>query len=196
MGPRRAARHHRENTMNQRRLLVAAALSSWAVAPWAQTVYESKGKDGPIFSDVPSPGASAIELPPPNVVSPPPVAEPSAPAPPAPLAPYRTLRIERPAPQDMVHTNTGAFDIDARVQPPLRPSHRVRVSLDGNLVDTLFRSTRVHLSEADWQSAATGDSEQHVLQMDIVDAQGKVLIESEPVRFYVRHAAVGGRRRR
>ena len=54
--------------------LIAAALAAQATALFAQTVYESKDKAGPVFSDRPSSGATPIELPPPNVVSPPPVA--------------------------------------------------------------------------------------------------------------------------
>jgi len=182
--------------MNERRMLVAAVLSVLTAAPWAQTVYESQGKDGPSFSDVPSPGASAVELPPPNVVSAPPVPKPQPPVPAKALAPYRSLRITAPAAQGMVHTNTGAFDVVAQLQPPLRPGDRVLVRLDGNALQTVFRSTRLHLSEADWQGAAAVDTDEHTLQLAIVDATGQVRIESDAVRFYARREATGGRRGR
>lgn len=183
--------------MNITRMLFVAVLSTAGIAASAQTVYRSTDKAGaPSFSDTPSPGASAVELAAPNVVSTPAI----APQPPAaqaqPLAHYRTLRITQPAQQGMVHTNTGAFDVVAQLQPPLRPGDRVRVSLDGNVLSTAFRSTRLHLSETDWDRAATSDNGEHTLQMAIVDAQDNLLIESEPVRFYARHAAVGGARHR
>jgi hypothetical protein len=163
----------------------------------AQTVYETKDKAGPVFSDRPSPGASAVQLQAPNVVDAPPAPKPPAAASAsAAPAPYKRFVIERPAEQDMVHTNTGAFAISASLSPPLRPSDRVRVLLDGNLVPTIFRSTDIRLSEADWQDAAVSLNGEHTLQLAVVDADGKPAIETAPVRFYARGAAVGGGRRR
>ena len=177
------------------RWIVGVCLLGATLAPWAQTVYESKGKDGPVFSDKPSTGATSVELPPPNVVSAP-AAPPPAPAPSAPARPhYSKLSILMPEAQGMVHTNTGAFDVAARVQPPLRPADRVRVQLDGRLVPTVFRSTKLRLSEADWQATAAGHDGEHVLQLAVVDAQGLVLVESAPVRFFVKRATVGAGRR-
>ena len=164
------------------------------MASLAQTVYESKDKAGPVFSDKPSAGAVPVEVQPPNVVSPPAVKPAPPPAPSAAPA-YRRLVITRPAEQDMVHSNTGEFGISANLSPPLRPNDRVRVLLDGNLVPTVFRSTNLRLSLADWQSAALGSNGEHTLQLAVVDADGKPWIESEPVRFYLRGAAVGGTRR-
>jgi len=177
------------------RWIVITALLATAASAGAQTVYESKGKSGPVFSDKPSSGASAVELSPANVVSVP-AAVPPAPAPSAAARPhYSTLHVVMPEAQGTVHTNTGAFDVEARVQPPLRPADRVRVQLDGRVVPTVFRSTKLHLSEADWQATATGHDGEHVLQMAVVDAQGVVLVESAPVRFFVKRSVAGGRRR-
>lgn len=176
--------------------IIAAVLAAQAAAALAQTVYESKDKAGPVFSDRPSAGAVPVELPPPNVVSPP-VAKPTpdAPAASASAPAYRRLVIQRPAEQDMVHSNNGAFDISASLSPPLRPSDRVRVMIDGTLVPTVFRSTKLHISERDWQSAAVGSNSEHTLQLAVVDGDGKPWIESAPVRFYLRGVAVGGKRR-
>ncbi len=163
----------------------------------AQTIYESKDKGGTVFSDRPSSGASSINLPPANVADAPAVAAP-APAASAASAPrYRTLIIAKPEDQGTVHTNTGAFDIGARLSPPLRPDDRVRVTLDGVVLPTLYRGTSLHISEADWRGAAIGEGNgSHVLQLVVVDAKGVAWIESPPVRFYVHRAAVGGARRR
>jgi hypothetical protein len=179
-----------------RRWMIALALAAHGIAAMAQTVYESKDKAGPVFSDRPSAGASAVELQAPNVVSPPaatpkPVPPPSAAAPP----PYRRFVVARPAEQTTVHTNTGEFGISANLTPPLRPGDRVRVLLDGNLLPGTYRSTQLRISESDWQSAAVGHDGEHTLQLAVVGADGKPWIESEPVRFYVRRAAVGGTRR-
>jgi hypothetical protein len=176
--------------------IIAAVLAAHAAAPMAQTVYESKDKAGPVFSDRPSSGAGPVELPPPNVVSPPAAApKPAAAAASAAAPSYRRLVITRPAEQDMVHSNTGEFSVSANLSPPLRPNDRVRVLLDGNLVPTVFRSTHLRLSMTDWQSAALGSNGEHTLQLAVVDADGKPWIESAPVRFYLRGAAVGGSRR-
>lgn len=178
------------------RWMMVAVLSAHAMAPMAQTVYESQDKSGVVFSDRPSAGASAVELQAPNVVSAPdptprPAAQPKATAPPS----YRRLVIARPAEQATVHTNTGEFGISATASPPLRSSDRVRALLDGNLLPSLYRSTNLRISESDWRAAAVGNDGEHTLQLAIVDADGKPWIESAPVRFYVRHAAVGGARR-
>jgi hypothetical protein len=187
-----------ELRMKHRWIVLSLALSAFGVTAMAQTVYESRDKAGPVFSDTPSPGASAVVLPPPNVVSPPRVtpAAPAAAASAAPAPHYRTLVISQPEPQGTVHSNTGAFDVRARLNPPLRPSDRIGVRLDGNAVPTLFRSTNLRISETDWRSTATGEgNSEHQLQLVVLDAKGAPLIESEPVRFYVRRAAVGGSRR-
>lgn len=95
--------------------ILAAALAAHVASAWAQTVYESKDKAGPVFSDRPSTGAVPVDLPPPNVVSSPAVTPvPDAPAASASAPTYRRLVIQRPAEQDMVHSNNGAFGISAQ----------------------------------------------------------------------------------
>jgi hypothetical protein len=176
------------------RWMIAVALAAQAMAPLAQTVYESKDKAGPVFSDKPSPGAKPLQLEAPNVVSPPAV----TPAPPQPAASapaYRRLVIARPSNQDSVHSNDGAFGISAQLSPPLRPNDRVRVLIDGNLVPTVFRSTSPRITPADWQATALGDRGEHTLQLAVVDANGVPAIESPVVSFYLHRAAVGGGRR-
>jgi hypothetical protein len=176
--------------------ILAAALAAHAASAGAQTVYESKDKAGPVFSDRPSAGAVPVELPPPNVVSTPAVKPvPDAPAPSASAPAYRRLVIQRPAEQDMVHSNNGAFGVSAQLSPPLRPNDRIRVMIDGNLVPTVFRSTDLRISEQDWQATAVGNNSEHTLQLAVVDGNGKPWIESAPVRFYLRGVAVGGKRR-
>lgn len=180
----------------KRHWILAAVLAAYATATLAQTVYESKDKAGPVFSDRPSPGAVPVDVTPQNVISTP---TPKAPPPQAPEgtpAPtYRRLVITRPAEQDMVHSNTGAFGISASLSPPLRPNDRVRVLIDGNLVPTVFRSTNIRITDQDWQAAALGNTGEHTLQLAVVDPDGKPWIQSEPIRFYLRGVAVGGGRR-
>lgn len=175
--------------------ILATLLALHGASALAQTVYESQDKAGPVFSDRPSSGAAPVQVQPPNVVGTPQVRPESPPAPPSAAPAYRRLVIVRPAAQDMVHSNNGAFAISASLSPPLRPNDRVLVQIDGNLVPTVFRSTSIRITEQDWRATATGDSGLHTLQLAVVDAGGRPYIESERVAFYLRGAAVGGGRR-
>lgn len=175
------------------RWMVATALASLSLAPLAQTVYETKDKAGPVFSDKPAQGASAVELPPPNVISMPAAASTPAPSAPPP-APYRDLMILAPEARGSVHSNTGEFDVRARLSPALRGSDRILVSLDGNVLKTRFRGANLHITEADWNAAASGDDSLHTIQLTVVDAKGEPLIASAPVSFYVQRATVSKRR--
>lgn len=177
------------------RWIVTAALAAHCAALMAQTVYESKDKAGPVFSDRPSSGATAVELAAPNVVSVPATATKATAAPASAAPPYRRFVITRPAAQDTVHSNTGEFGVSASLSPPLRTSDRVRVLLDGTLLSSQYRGTNLRISEADWQSAASGSNGEHTLQLLVVDAHGNAWIESAAVQFYLRHAAVGSARR-
>jgi len=177
------------------RCIVALALAAHCVASMAQTtVYESKDKAGTVYSDRPSSAAAPVDLPPPNVIQSQKI-EPAAPPPVTAAPAYRSLAIVSLANEATVHTNTGAFDFSARANPALRANDRMRVMLDGRLLPSSFRSTSLHVSESDWQGAASDESAAHTLQLAIVDKQGTVLIESAPVRFYVHRATVGRQRR-
>ena len=179
-----------------RKIPVSAILLAAVCLPCAaQTVYESKDKSGAtVFSDRPTPGAKAVELAPPNLsvgVKP----QPPGPAPAA-APPYASLAISSPANEDTIHSNTGAFSIRVRNTPALRTAagDRIRVKLDGTLLASSYSSGQVSIRAADWQAAAA-DNAQHTLQAAIIDRSGATLIESAPVRFYVKRATASGARR-
>ena len=65
---------------------------------------------------------------------------------------------------------------------------------DGTLLASSYSSGQVSIRAADWQAAAA-DNAQHTLQAAIVDRSGATLIESAPVRFYVKRATASGARR-
>jgi hypothetical protein len=175
------------------RLALAALLAAGCTLAAAQTpIYESKDKSGPVFSDKPASGATQVDLPPPNVIQtpklPPPSAKPAAAAPP----PYRSLQITSLPDQGTIHTNTGAFELPFQLVPPLRRNagDRVALVLDGRLVNRKFTWSPLHVTAADWGSAAGGD-DVHTLQLAVVDPNGTLLIESATVQFYARRATVG-----
>ncbi|HEX6829206.1 MAG TPA: hypothetical protein VF104_09520 [Burkholderiales bacterium] len=172
--------------------LAVSALAFWcALAAGQGTIYESQDQAGPVFSDQPSPGAREMNLPPQNVIeSPRPrPAEPTAPAPASQTPYYSAVAVSAPANGETIHTNTGAFEIDVQASPDLREGDRLQVKLDGTLLPETYRSTRIQVTEADWQGAATSDV-QHTLQIAITDGQGEVMIESAVTGFYAHRATV------
>ena len=173
-------------------LLMLLAFSS-GFASAQGSIYESKGKDGPVFSDQPSSGARPLELPPLNVIEQAPL-PPQDQMPDAAPAPYSQLTIVSPADGSTIHTNTGAFDMQLQVDPGLRirRGDTLRVKLDGNPLAQGYTALEIHITEADWASAATSDNVQNSLQADIIsNKDGSVLIESAPIRFFAHRAAVG-----
>jgi hypothetical protein len=185
-----------------RRALLACGLGIAVGRLPAQTpVYESRDKQGPVFSDRPMPGAKPVEVGPTNVVPSSPV--PAAASAPDPAAaadappPYRSLVFSSPANQGTVHSNTGAFEVVLRASPGLRSNagDRIQLMLDGTVLPKSYASNRIQLNESDWQAAAAGDGVQHTMQAAIVDASGRVLITSVPIVFYAHRAAVGRRAR-
>jgi len=179
------------------RPLAGLVLSFWGALALGQgAIYESQGQSGPVFSDRPSPGATQVILPPPNVIEPERLA-PAQPATPTPAdqAPlYEKLAIASPANGDTVRTNTGEFDVQVNIVPALRDGDRIQVKFDGTLLQRAFRSTAISLTESDWQLAAAENVE-HTLQAAVVDGTGVVLVESPVVSFYVHRATIQRRRR-
>ena len=154
------------------------------IAVLAQTLYESKDKEGPVFSDTPSPGAQPVDLPPPNVIdTPTPVQQQSQPD----ASGYTSVAILSPQNQGTVHTNTGEFQVNLALNPALQASNAIRISLDGSQLPTLRYTLQFNITSNEWQSAAK-DNVLHQLQVAIVDDSGNVLITADSVQFYVHRA--------
>lgn len=166
----------------------------------AQPVYETRGKDGPVFSDLPSQGrdlpsagARELTLPPLNVGDPLPAAAP-APAAPAEAAavvvPYQSLSVSQPANGGTVHSNTGQIAVQLAIEPALkvRDGNAIVVILDKTPLPATRNTLQFDVSAAEWQMAAV-DSVEHQLQVSVIDRAGKVLITSAPVSFYVHRAS-------
>jgi len=180
------------------RLIAGALIATLCTLAAAQTVYESKDKSGAtVFSDKPSSGAKPMNLPPPNVTQSPPLPK-QGPAPVAAVPAYKTIAVAEPADGGTVHSNTGGFAVTVKISPALRAKagDRIRLSLDGNLLPTAYASRRINLTDADWAAAASANSDaQHTLQAAVVDSTGAVKLESAPVSFFARRAAVRRRAR-
>lgn len=163
-----------------------------ALAQAQTTVYESRDKAGPVFSDRPSAGAAPVEVAPPNVIAAPPPPKVDAPAA-APAPRYRSLAITSITDGGTIRSNSGAFDFKVRAVPALRPGDSLRVVLDGQRLPASFTTPNLHVTEDDWRRIGDTGAADHGLQVAIVDAQGAVVIESVPLRFYLRRATTAKR---
>jgi hypothetical protein len=155
----------------------------------AQPVYESRDRAGPVFSDMPSQGASELALPPINVMDSPQL-PPAAPAPAAaPAVPYTALRIIQPENGGTIHSNTGEFLVQAELAPALRTRQgdAVAVKLDGTLLPNTHTDLSFQITSSEWQMAAK-DNAEHRLEVAVVDRTGNARIISDSVRFYVHRA--------
>jgi hypothetical protein len=182
------------HSLHPRTLTLLLALASLPALAPAQSppVYESHDKSGPVFSDQATPGAAAVNLPPPNVIQTAPVDPATLQPPPPPGPPYSSLAILSPVNGGTVHTNTGAMRVQVQSQPALRNGDRFQLSLDGNLLPAARRGTDLRIRPTDWRADAT-DQTAHTLELAIVDRNGNLLMQAPPVQFYAHRATVGHR---
>ena len=172
--------------MDLRPVFILFCLSAAAAAP-AQEAYRWVDEDGVVhYSDRPREGAEAIQLPAPNVATtrrvPGPAAqrggdEESA-AEPAPG--YTSIEILSPKAEETLWNIEGVLNVSVALQPGLQPGHQVRVYFNGEMQPV--SGTSFQLQEV-WRGV-------HNLQVEVVDATGKLMIRSRPNRFYVQQSTV------
>ena len=92
---------------------------------------------------------------------------------------YNAIAITAPGDDEAVRENAGTVTVVARVDPSLRPGHRVRVLLDGN-PEQEGRQTNFVLTNVDRGT--------HALSAEVVDDTGNVLIVSAPSTFHMLRA--------
>ncbi len=162
-------------------LLLAANMAS-AQSP---TVYKHTTPDGrTIYSDQPSPDATAVALPSPNISDAPPSPPPStAQDQPAPaFKGYSALKITQPQADQSFDDNTGNVQVAVQIQPDLQPGHKLRIMLDGKAQGKASGQTSLSLSNL--------DRGEHQISAEVLDKAGKVLKRSAPVRFNVFRTSV------
>lgn len=171
----------------------------------AQTVYQSRGTNGPVFSDKPQPGAKAVELRPLNVIdstaltgeknAAPPV-QPKAGGEPAgskeAAVAYRSFSIVFPENDGSVVANTAQFEVRVAVEPALRlgEGHAIAVSINGQPVVQRFTATEFTIPPEFWGDQLPPPNQRLQLGAAIVDRNGAVVKEAAPVQFYLRHATL------
>lgn len=173
--------------------------------PWAgleaATVYRSTDAQGNVvFSDQPVGNGERIELKPLTVV---PSPEPATAPTPAgqqsadsatprdgdvaaigPFMPYSTFRILSPQNGQTLPTGRGVnVQVELDIDPDLRDDHRVRLLLDGEVSQSAMHTKVFMLTNL--------DRGEHVLQAELLDADGQVRHRSAPVTLFVQRGNVG-----
>ena len=174
--------------METRAILVLLGLF---VAPLAAAseAYVWTDEDGVVhYSDRPVPGARKIELAEPNTGQSPARRRSEATSsepedgPTEPKGPFRyeSLTVASPGPEETLWNIGGVLNVSLALSPPLQPGHQVRVYFDGNA--QIVSATSFQLQEV-WRGV-------HNLQAEVLDPTGKMLIRSQPNRFYVQQTTV------
>ncbi len=96
---------------------------------------------------------------------------------------YTSLSISEPQAEEAIRDNAGNVTISVSLTPALRDSDYVYVYVDGN------EMARGPYTSFHFQSMDRGRHEVHA---EVKTKQGKSLIKSEPVAFYLLRVAVGG----
>jgi hypothetical protein len=166
-------------------LLLLGILAAGALL--AEEAYMWTDEDGIVhYSDRPEPGAKKIYLPEPNASrslsrskSATPAADDESEQPEGPFR-YESLAVASPAAEATLWNIEGALSVSLSLNPALQQGHQVRVYFDGT--PQMVSGTSFQLQEV-WRG-------EHNLQAEVVDATGKLMIRSKPIRFYVQQSTV------
>ncbi|MCB1802955.1 MAG: DUF4124 domain-containing protein [Gammaproteobacteria bacterium] len=91
---------------------------------------------------------------------------------------YRSISITTPPSGGVVRSNQGDVSVVVALDPDLQPGHLLNLTLDGRPVKGSFDGLAIDVTGVDRGT--------HTLRASIVDASGRVLISSSPVRFTLR----------
>ena len=173
--------------MESRSILFVLCLLAATVAP-AQEAYRWVDEDGVVhYSDRPRDGAEQIELPTPNVTATRQLTRPAAtrgddePAEESPVVRYDRIEIVSPAAAETLWNIEGVLSVSVTLSPGLQPGHQLRAYHNGKMQPVV--GTSFQLQEV-WRGS-------HTIQVEVVDATGKLMIRSAPTRFYVQQNTVG-----
>jgi hypothetical protein len=145
---------------------------------WAD-IYMWNDKNGVAhFSETPVPGAQRAQLENIQTYAAPILPVDKAPNSTANIKPnYKDLRIIQPADQQTILNNKqGDITIKIAVQPKLQNNHKFQLLLDGKVLlvqkQAVFKLNNI-------------DRGTHTLQMQVIDKQNKILINSSAITIYV-----------
>jgi len=136
------------------------------------------------YSDRPHPGATKIELGESSAARPAPTtstpARQEAEREPPPQPGYTSIEIVTPSAEETLWNIETILNVDLDLTPALKPGHQIRVYFDG--MPQLVSSASFQVEEV-YRGV-------HNLQVEVIDATGKLLIRSNPNRFYVQQNSV------
>ncbi|MCL1080122.1 DUF4124 domain-containing protein [Parashewanella spongiae] len=87
------------------------------------------------------------------------------------------VHIVSPQDQAALRVNNGDFDVNARVSPKLSDSQTLQLTVDG----TRYGEPQRH----GYFSLTNVDRGEHVIVVQLLSAEGKVLVQSQPTTVYV-----------
>lgn len=94
---------------------------------------------------------------------------------------YESISIANPGPEVTLWDIGGVLDVSLSVSPALQSGHQVRVYLDGGSPQVVT-GTNFQLEEV-FRGV-------HNLQAEVIDQTGKLMIRSQPNRFYVQQNVI------
>jgi hypothetical protein len=93
---------------------------------------------------------------------------------------YSTLAVASPAAEETLWNIGGVLNVTLELQPSLQQGHQLRVYFDGN--PQVVNGTQFQLQEV-YRGV-------HNLQAEVLDANGELMIRSQPSRFYVQQTTI------
>ncbi|MDX1500624.1 MAG: DUF4124 domain-containing protein [Woeseiaceae bacterium] len=97
---------------------------------------------------------------------------------------YQSIEIVSPAAEETLWNIEGTLNVSLALQPGLQEGHQVRVYFDGE--PRLVAGTSFTIDEV-WRGV-------HNIQAEVIDATGRLMIRSQPNRFYVQQNSIIQRR--
>ncbi len=145
-----------------------------------------------VYSDQPHSGAQTIELEPTNGIAPtaPPSTSANPPATDQQQATgnyYRELRITSPADDSNLRSNEGSLSISVQTDPPLSPSHVLKISIDGVLSAGGVPGNGAPSQQLTAQNIDRGT---HSIAVVVVNARGEQLQSSTPVTIHLQRTSL------
>ncbi len=95
---------------------------------------------------------------------------------------YESLTVVSPAAEETLWNIEGLLSVSLAVSPGLQTGHQVRVYFNGE--PRMVNSTSFTLNEV-WRGV-------HNIQAEVLDETGKLMIRSQPNRFYVQQTTIRG----
>ena len=153
------------------RLIISLLLLAVIDFAVAETVYKTVDENGNIiFTDKPSKDAEEIKLQKLQTIkNPNPAKHNPSPKQPKQESLYKTFLVSSPADGAGLRSNNGNVSISLSLQPPLRPGHKIIITMDGKEVSNGSTSS-VSLQNLDRGS--------HNITASVVDGDGKQMIST------------------